>query len=235
MNNGYNDDIRNYQQGGIDENARSRAVLTKTFVFMFAVLIITAITSIYSAASNLTYNILVADMMIPLLIGEVVIVIAASAVMNKGNAVLSGIFLVVYSVVNGITLSTIFYVYELGSIFSIFIVAAIVFGVMAIFGFVTKKDLTSVGTIGFMGLIGVIVLGIVNVFLKSDGLGIFVAAIGLAVFIGLTAYDMQKIKDLAKNDFSTSTTVLAMFGALILYLDLINIFLKLLRLFGKRN
>lgn len=235
MNNGYNDDIRNYQQGGIDENARSRAVLTKTFVFMFAVLIITAITSIYSAASNLTYNILVADMMIPLLIGEVVIVIAASAVMNKGNAVLSGIFLVVYSVVNGITLSTIFYVYELGSIFSIFIVAAIVFGVMAIFGFVTKKDLTSVGTIGFMGLIGVIVLGIVNVFIKSDGLGIFVAAIGLAVFIGLTAYDMQKIKDLAKNDFSTSTTVLAMFGALILYLDLINIFLKLLRLFGKRN
>lgn len=235
MNNGYNDDIRNYQQGGIDENARSRAVLTKTFVFMFAVLIITAITSIYSVASNLTYNILVADMMIPLLIGEVVIVIAASAVMNKGNAVLSGIFLVVYSVVNGITLSTIFYVYELGSIFSIFIVAAIVFGVMAIFGFVTKKDLTSVGTIGFMGLIGVIVLGIVNVFIKSDGLGIFVAAIGLAVFIGLTAYDMQKIKDLAKNDFSTSTTVLAMFGALILYLDLINIFLKLLRLFGKRN
>lgn len=235
MNNGYNDDIRNYQQGGIDENARSRAVLTKTFVFMFAVLIITAITSVYSAASNLTYNILVADMMIPLLIAEVVVVIAASAVLNKGNAVLSGILLVVYSVVNGITLSTIFYVYELGSIFSIFIVAAIVFGVMAIFGFVTKKDLTSVGTIGFMGLIGVIVLGIVNVFLKSDGLGIFVAAIGLAVFIGLTAYDMQKIKDLAKNDFSTSTTVLAMFGALILYLDLINIFLKLLRLFGKRN
>lgn len=235
MNNGYNDDIRNYQQGGIDENARSRAVLTKTFVFMFAVLIITAITSVYSAASNLTYNILVADMMIPLLIAEVVVVIAASAVLNKGNAVLSGILLVVYSVVNGITLSTIFYVYELGSIFSIFIVAAIVFGVMAIFGFLTKKDLTSVGTIGFMGLIGVIVLGIVNVFLKSDGLGIFVAAIGLAVFIGLTAYDMQKIKDLAKNDFSTSTTVLAMFGALILYLDLINIFLKLLRLFGKRN
>ena len=104
---------------------------------------------------------------------------------------------------------------------------------MAVYGYVTKSDLTSVGSIGMMGLIGVIVLSVINIFMKSSGLDFMISIVGLAIFIGLTAYDMQKIKEMSKTNIGMSTTAIALFGALELYLDFINIFLRLLRLFGR--
>lgn len=231
-NQNYNSDMLNYQSGGYDDSARVHNVVAKTFLFMFAVLIITAVSAFFTISSNIMLE---SNIMMPLIIVELVIVFSANFVMNKGNALLSGILLLAYSVVNGMTLSTVFYVYEIGSIASTFVLAALVFGVMAVFGLVTKKDLTSLGSIGMMGLFAVIILAVSNIFIRSDGFGLLISAVGLAVFIGLTAYDVQKIKDIARSNDRGSTTVLAMLGALILYLDFVNIFLRLLRLFGKKN
>lgn len=224
------------QYNEVEEKAKVQNVLAKTFAFMFAVLIITAF-SAYETAANTSfiYTLFSSKLWIVLVAAEFVTVVAAQSAMKKNNVIMSGIMLIIYSVVNGMTLSSIFLIYDLGSIVSIFILAAVVFGALAIFGLVTKKDLGALGSVGFMLLIGVIALSLMNLFIRSDSLSLGIAAIGLAVFIGLTAYDVQKIKKLAAAQREESTTVLAMYGALMLYLDLVNIFLYLLRLFGKRD
>lgn len=217
-------------------DAKVQNVMAKTFAFMFAVLLVTAVSAYATAQSNLIYQLVQSNVMwYGIIIVEVVTVIAAQAAMKKNNVAMSAIMLLVYSIVNGMTLSIIFLAYELGSIVTMFVLASAVFGVLAIFGLVTKRDLSALGSVGIMALTGVILLSIINIFAKSSGLSLALAAVGLAVFIGLTAYDVQKIKALAKQNTNNSTTVLAMFGALMLYLDLINIFLYLLRLFGRSN
>lgn len=238
--NNYNE-FQPYQQQSYRpaENGEAvvRNVMTKTYLFMFAVLIISGIAAYATAASGLFFTIFSNRYIFyGMLIGEVVLVLVADIVMSKNQAVPSAICLLAYSIVNGMTLASIFYLYSLGSIVSIFLMAAGIFGIMAAYGAITKKDLTSLGSIGMMGLLGIILIGVVNMFfLKSEGISIGIAAVGLAIFIGLTAYDAQKIKQMARSNVNTSENVLAMFGALILYLDFINIFLKLLRLFGKRD
>lgn len=238
--NNYNE-FQPYQQQSYHpaENGEAvvRNVMAKTYLFMFAVLIISGIAAYTTAASGLFFTIFSNQYIFyGMLIGEVVLVLIANVVMSKNQAVPSAICLLTYSIVNGMTLASIFYFYSLGSIVSIFLMAAGIFGIMAAYGAITKKDLTSLGSIGIMGLLGIILIGFVNMlFLKSEGISIGIAAIGLAIFIGLTAYDAQKIKQMARSNVNTSENVLAMFGALILYLDFINIFLKLLRLFGKRD
>lgn len=238
--NNYNE-FQPYQQQSYRpaENGEAvvRNVMTKTYLFMFAVLIISGIAAYATAASGLFFTIFGNQYIFyGMLIGEVVLVLVANVVMSKNQVVPSAICLLAYSIVNGMTLASIFYSYSLGSIVSIFLMAAGIFGIMAAYGVITKKDLTSLGSIGMMGLLGIILIGVVNMFfLKSEGISIGIAAVGLAIFIGLTAYDAQKIKQMARSNVNTSENVLAMFGALILYLDFINIFLKLLRLFGKRD
>lgn len=238
--NNYNE-FQPYQQQSYRpmENGEAvvRNVMTKTYLFMFAVLIISAIAAYATAVSGLFFTIFGNQYIFyGMLIGEVVLVLVANVVMSKNQVVPSAICLLAYSIVNGMTLASIFYSYSLGSIVSIFLMAAGIFGIMAAYGAITKKDLTSLGSIGMMGLLGIILIGVVNMFfLKSEGISIGIAAVGLAIFIGLTAYDAQKIKQMARSNVNTSENVLAMFGALILYLDFINIFLKLLRLFGKRD
>lgn len=217
-------------------DAKVQNVMAKTFAFMFAVLLVTAVSAYATAQSNLIYQLVQSNVMwYGIIIVEVVTVIAAQAAMKKNNVAMSAIMLLAYSIVNGMTLSIIFLAYELGSIVTMFVLASAVFGVLAIFGLVTKRDLSALGSVGIMALTGVILLSIINIFAKSSGLSLALAAVGLAVFIGLTAYDVQKIKALAKQNTNNSTTVLAMFGALMLYLDLVNIFLYLLRLFGRSN
>lgn len=217
-------------------DAKVHNVMAKTFAFMFAVLLITAVSAYATANSNLIYSLIQSSGRWYAVIAlEVVTVILAQVAMKKNKVAMSAIMLLAYSIVNGITLSIIFLVYDLGSIVTMFVLASAVFGVMALFGFVTKRDLSVLGSVGIMALTGVILLSIINIFAKSSELGLAVAAIGLAVFIGLTAYDIQKIKAIARQNTNYSTTVLAMFGALMLYLDLINIFLYLLRIFGRSN
>lgn len=230
----YSDYAAPYSNQNLD--AKVQNVMAKTFAFMFAVLLITAVSAYATAQSNLIDRLIQSSLSwYGIIIVEVVTVIAAQVAMKKNNVTMSAIMLLAYSIVNGMTFSIIFLVYDFGSIVTMFVLASVVFGVLAIFGLTTKRDLSALGSVGIMALTGVILLSVINIFTKSSGLSLALAAVGLAVFIGLTAYDVQKIKALAKQNTNNSTTILAMFGALMLYLDLINIFLYLLRLFGSSD
>lgn len=237
--NGYNDSTvipkAHVFEGAINEDA-AKEVMTKVFLYMFGALALTAAAAYYAATSGMFEDIVRDKTYVFFIIAELVVVVAATAAMKKSNKVLSAILFAAYSIINGITLASIFYVYELGSITTVFISTAAVFGVMAVWGIVTKKDLTSIGSIGMMGLIGVLVASLLNlVIFKNSGFDLLVSIIGLAVFIGLTAYDAQKIKERASYDTASPATVIALYGALELYLDFINMFLRILRLFGKRS
>lgn len=142
-----------------------------------------------------------------------------------------------YSILNGLTLSSIFLTYTEASIASTFFITAGTFGAMSYFGYVTKKDLTSWGSFFFMGLIGIIIASVVNIFLESEMLHFVISYIGVLVFVGLTAYDTQKIKmmNIIGNEGSDEDTKEAISGALTLYLDFINLFLMLLRILGGRR
>ena len=148
---------------------------------------------------------------------------------------LIGLFLA-YAAVNGISLSFIFMVYSLGSIFNVFLSTVALFAIMAIAGYTTKTDLTKMGSILMIGLFGIIIASVINIFMKSDTMGFITSILGVIIFTGLTAWDVQKIKNMAaEDDGSTPFKKMSIMGALTLYLDFINIFLYLLRLFGKRD
>ncbi len=156
---------------------------------------------------------------------------------NKlSGTALSALFLV-YSVIMGMSLSFIFLMYTAGSIYSVFIASAAMFGIMALVGYTTKTDLTKMGSLLFMALIGIVVAGLINLFLHSNGLSYIISFVAVIVFTGLTAYDVQKLKNIgATVEYgSEATTKLSVLGALTLYLDFINLFLALLRLFGNRR
>lgn len=139
----------------------------------------------------------------------------------------------VYAGLVGVSLATIFAVYEIGSIFQVFAITAAMFGAMSLWGYTTKRDLTGMGSFLFMGLIGIVIASIVNIFLGSDAIGWIVSVLGVVIFTGLTAYDTQKIKEMYYvGDDGTVGGRKAIMGALSLYLDFLNLFLMLLRLFG---
>jgi uncharacterized protein len=141
-----------------------------------------------------------------------------------------------YSVLNGITLSLIFYTYTASSIAFVFFISAAFFGFMSVYGLVTKTDLTSLGSLLFMGLIGIIIASVVNIFLRSSGLNWLISFVGVAVFLGLTAYDSQKIKNIHFSFAGTNKEKnVSIIGALTLYLDFINLFLFILRILGRRR
>ena len=142
-----------------------------------------------------------------------------------------------YSALNGLTLSCIFLLYTAASITTTFVVTAGTFGIMSFYGYVTKKDLTSIGNICFMALIGLIIASLVNMFLNNGMMYWIITYAGILIFVGLTAYDTQKIKQLniIGNSGTEEDVKESISGALILYLDFINLFLMLLRLFGNKK
>lgn len=216
---------------GFEEN-----VLAQSFMFMTVALVITAFTALYVYNSpSLLYNIIFNDAIFyGLLFAEIAVVIIANITVSKNLIVPSAIMFTLYSVINGATLSVIFLAYTGTSIVSTFFITAGMFGVMAVYGMFTKKNLSSIGSLCMMGLIGIIIAGIVNmVFLQSTGLELAISVIGIFIFVGLTAYDVQKIKLMINTTTSENITCIALLGALELYLDFINIFLKLLRLLGR--
>lgn len=150
--------------------------------------------------------------------------------------VLIGVF-IAYAIVNGISFSFIFYVYNVGSIFKVFLSTAALFAVMAIAGYTTKTDLTKMGSILMIGVIGIVIASLINMFMHSAQMDYFISIIGVIIFTGLTAYDVQKIKNLGTGiqGDGTMTGKLGIMGALTLYLDFINLFMFLLRLFGGRK
>jgi FtsH-binding integral membrane protein len=157
--------------------------------------------------------------------------------LNSISAEKAKSFLWIYSALMGLSLATIFAVYTATSITRVFLITASTFGAMSIYGYTTKKDLTSFGSFLIMGLIGIMIASLINIFLKSSGLDFAISLLGVFIFIGLTAYDTQRIKQtyyhFAGNDEMVSK--MAVMGALNLYMDFINLFIILLRFFGERK
>lgn len=211
----------------------AQEVVAKSFLFMVAALIITAVASL-TTSPMVAYRMLTGNGFFILLIAELAIVMVSNWAVSKNNAILAGVLFAAYSYLTGVTFSILFIAYTTASITIIFLVTAALFGIMAIFGLVTKKDLSSAGSILMMGLLGIVIVSFVNLFLlKSSMLDTVICAVGVLVFVGLTAYDTQKIKRLAAVSNDGNVLSLALMGAFELYLDFINLFLKLLRLFGK--
>ena len=174
-----------------------------------------------------------------LIIGELVLVFTISARVHKMQASTATSLFVLYAALNGATISAIFLIYTKSSITSTFFICAATFIVSSIYGMVTKRDLTSMGQFMFMGLIGIVIASVVNLFVRSSGMSLIVSYIGVVVFVGLTAYDTQKLRTMALSqpDNLDSGTIRkgAILGALTLYLDFINLFLMLLRILGNRD
>jgi FtsH-binding integral membrane protein len=171
------------------------------------------------------------------LFAPLVLVFVMGGMVNRlsGPALLS--VFVAYSALTGASLSYIFLIYSATSIASTFFVTAALFAVMAVAGYTTKTDLTKLGSILFIGLIGIVIAGLVNLFLKSDAMGYVISVISVVIFTGLTAYDMQRLKQVGSTVVNGTEMAqkMALMGALSLYLDFLNLFLALLRLFGNRR
>jgi FtsH-binding integral membrane protein len=175
--------------------------------------------------------------LILLIVIELGLVVAISYAINKISAGVATALFLLYAAINGLTLSAIFYAYSLPSIGMAFAISAGMFGGMSLIGWVTKMDLTRLGSFLFMGLIGIVIASIVNIWLGSPMLYWIVTYAGVAIFLGLTAYDTQKLKHIAHatQDDPRMANRLAINGALMLYLDFINLFLLMLRILGSRR
>jgi FtsH-binding integral membrane protein len=172
-----------------------------------------------------------------LVIAEFGIVFGISGMLHKLSLTTATLMFIVYSVINGALLSVIFLVYTMSSIGMVFFITAATFGVMALIGYTTKTDLSKLGSILFMALIGLIIATVVNMFVHSSGLMMIISYVGVLIFVGLTAYDSQKIKEmlLTAPDAGEGMQKIALLGALSLYLDFINLFLMLLRILGSNR
>ncbi|MBD5258121.1 MAG: Bax inhibitor-1/YccA family protein [Barnesiella sp.] len=223
------------QQYAVD--MRTSQVMKRVYVKMFLALLVTALTSLWVANSPSMANTLLSSRSIYwiLAIVEIGLVIAITGAINKISSSTATLLFFLFAIVNGFTLSVIFFVYSPGSIAKTFFITAGTFGAMSVYGYFTNRDLTKVGSFLFFALIGLIIATVVNIFAHSDTLGWIISFAGVLIFLGLTAWDTQKIKQSVAVTPNESLGKLATIGALSLYLDFINLFLYLLRFFGDRN
>ena len=213
--------------------------MRKVYVWMTLALAITGFTAYGVATSPGILQAIYGNQILfwGLIIAEFALVIGVSAAINKLSLTTATLMFILYSVINGALLSSIFLLYTASSISTVFFITAGTFAAMAIVGYTTKTDLSSLGKILLMALIGLIIATVVNVFIKSSGFDMIISYIGVLIFVGLTAYDSQKIKQmlLQAPDAGEGAQKVALLGALSLYLDFINLFIYLLRIFGKRE
>lgn len=214
-------------------------LMRKVYVWMTLALVITGFTAYGVATSPGVLQLIFGNQILfwGMIIAELALVIGVSAAINRLSLTTATLMFILYSVINGALFSSIFLIYTASSIATVFFITAGTFGVMALIGYTTKTDLTSIGKYLFMALIGLIIATLVNMFIKSEGFTYILSYIGVLIFVGLTAYDSQKIKQmlLQAPDAGESAQKIALLGALTLYLDFINLFLYLLRIFGRRN
>lgn len=208
--------------------------LPKTFFWMFLGLLGTAIVAWYTYSSGLFVSILTSGSFGALLIAEVVVVLVFSLLFRKLSPTVAGILFFVYAAINGVSLSTIFVVFELNSVVLLFVASALLFGAFALYGYKTSKDLSNWRTLLFGTLIAGLIVSIINLFIGNTMLDIILDWVILLVFFGITAYDMNKIKQLYLDE-NLDKSKLHIYGAMELYLDFINIFLRILSIFGKRR
>ena len=250
MNNGYNG-YQNSPSGGFGRNRNGgysgfsgtgyedglAAYSRKTFLWMFAGLAITFAISMFMAYANggyYAYALVYSGIYYVMAIAEVVLVFVLGLRINKlSPTAATGIFLA-YSTVNGFTVAPILFCYNLTSVIWVFAVCAGIFGALALYGYTTKRDLTKLGTICFIALIGILIYSIIAIFVQVPAMQIIVSVIAIVVFMGFTLYDTQKIKryyEMCQGD-ELMLKKTAIISALQLYLDFINMFLYILRLFG---
>lgn len=214
----------------------STIFLAKVFNWMAIGLGVTGVVAYATAYTGLAQMLMASPLFFVLILGELGLVFYLSARIDKMEAGTATSLFVGYSVLNGLTLSMIFLAYTSSSIAGTFFITAGMFGAMAVYGLVTKRDLSGLGSFMFMGLIGILIASVVNIFLQSSGLYWVISMIGVMVFTGLTAYDVQKIKRMGEEGImaqgESAIRKGSIMGALALYLDFINLFLMLLRFFG---
>lgn len=215
-----------------------RTYVQRVYAWMVGGLLITALTAAgISSSPALIEAIFGTPLMWVVMLAPIGLVFFLGAKIETMQTSTAATVFVVFSVLMGMSLSSIFLVYQLGSIFQVFLVAAGMYGAAAVYGYTTKRDLTGMGSFLFMGLIGLVLASIVNWFLGSDALSFAISVIGVLIFTGMTAWEMQKIKSQAVVMYAGEAlaTKRAILGALSLYLNFINLFLFLLRLLGDRR
>ena len=214
---------------------KQNALIRQVYAWMGAGLAITAFMALITLSSPDILTAITGNRLLfyGLVIGELALVFTLSGAINRLSATTATLLFVAYSALNGVTLSIVALVYTANSIASTFVITGGMFGAMSIYGYMTKRDMTSWGSFLFMGLIGVVIASVVNIFVGSSAVSWIISGIGVLVFTGLTAYDTWKIKAMAAQ--GTEGRKPAILGALTLYLDFINLFLMLLRFTGNRR
>lgn len=221
-----------------DAQLRQSSIMQQVYAWMTAGLLVTGAVAAYTSTSMAMLSLIFGNPIIMwgLFIVQIVMVFTLSAAINRlSPALATGLFLL-YAVLNGLTLSSIFIVYTQSSIAQTFFATAATFGAMSLYGYTTKRDLSTIGNILVMALIGFFIGTIINFFWANSVLYWILTYAGIAIFIGLTAWDTQKIKHMSMQAHDeTSAGRVALMGALTLYLDFINMFLLLLRVLGSRD
>jgi len=228
-----------------NEEELSRATsscLTRVFLRMFAALLVTAASAFIVVGSVPLQNMIIGNQFVffGLLIVQLILVFSISARIQRLSPVAANMLFFLYAALNGLTLSVIFFVYEIGIIYHAFAVAALMFAAMALYGTITRRDLTTIGSLCTMGLFGIIIASVANMlFFRNEMLFMMISYVGVLVFVGLTAYDTQKIKLMLRDAHADShieaIQKISVIGALKLYLDFINLFLMILRIMGRRR
>jgi len=230
-------EIQNFTQTQVEQEQQE--FIVNVYKWMSMGLFLTAVVAYIVAGSKAITDLIFGNMLVffGLIIAEVLLVGHLAVNVKKMSASVAMQTFLGYSALNGLTLSCIFLLYTASSITTTFVVTAGTFGIMSFYGYVTKKDLTSIGNICFMGLIGLIIASVVNMFMNNSMMYWVITYTGILIFVGLTAYDTQKIKNLniIGNSGTEEDVKESISGALILYLDFINLFLMLLRLFGNKK
>ena len=213
--------------------------ITKVYGWMSIALILTGFIAVWAASSPALLAVIFGNKLLffGLIIGEFLCVGYLVTVVRKISAQRATLIFLAYAALNGLTLSVVFVLYTSESIASTFFITAGTFAAMSLYGYFTKRDLTSIGNLAFMGLIGLVIASVVNMFFQNEMLYWITTYAGILIFVALIAYDTQKIKDMniIGNEGSEEDKKEAIMGALTLYLDFINLFLYLLRIFGKRK
>lgn len=212
--------------------------MTKIYGWMAAALAISGLVAFYTSTNTkLMYRIYQNPaVLIALIVGQLALVFLISAGIRRISTSAATAAFMVYSVLNGFTLSYIFILYASTTIFTAFFITAGTFAVFSVYGYTTKRDLTKLGSLLFMALIGIIIASVVNMFFASSMMTLIISYVAVIIFIGLIAFDTQKLKQYYyANSGSDVTKNLAIFGALMLYLDFVNLFLNILRIFGDND
>lgn len=219
--------------------AEQQRFMVRVYGWMGAALVLTGLMAAYTASSQYLLEVVFSNRLTfyGLIILELVAVGVITRMINSMSAMTASLLFIAYALLNGLTFSVIFLVYTAESISSTFFVTAGTFGVMSIYGYMTKTDLTKLGSFLFMALVGLIIASVVNWFMNSPVLYWITTFAGVLIFTGLTAYDTQKVKNMLTigNEGTEEYQKQSILGALTLYLDFINLFLYLLRIFGRRK